>query len=38
VRRTNQAFWNQSDVFNEAYRDDAPVEHGLFDYNRLENR
>ena len=38
VRRTNPAFWNQSDVFNAAYRDDAPIEHGLFDYNRFENR
>jgi hypothetical protein len=38
VRRTNPAFWNQGDVFHAAYRDDAPVEHGLFDYNRLENR
>ena len=38
VRRTSPAFWNQSDVFHAAYRDDAPVEHGLFDYNRFENR
>jgi hypothetical protein len=38
VRRTNPAFWNQGDVFHAAYRDDAPVEHGLFDYSRLENR
>jgi len=38
VRRTNPGFWNQSDVFHAAYRDDAPVEHGLFDFNRFENR
>jgi len=38
VRRTNPEFWAQSDVFLAAYRNDAPIEYGLFDYNRLENR
>ena len=38
VRRTNPNFWRQSDAFHAAYRTDAPVEYGLFDYNRLENR
>ena len=38
VRRTSPKFWQQSDAFHAAYQKDAPVEHGLFDYNRLENR
>ncbi len=38
VRRTSPDFWRQSDAFHAAYRADAPVEYGLFDYNRLENR
>ena len=38
VRRTNPGFWNQSDVFHAAYRNDAPVGHGVFDYSRFENR
>ena len=38
VRRTSPNFWQQSDAFHAAYAIDAPVEYGLFDYNRLENR
>ena len=38
VRRTNPAFWAQSDAVHAAYRQHAPAEAALFDYNRLENR
>jgi len=38
VRRTHLGFWQQSDDFHAAFEHDAPVEYGLFDYNRLENR
>jgi hypothetical protein len=38
VRRTSAEFWQQSDAFHAAYQQDAPVEYGLFDYSRLENR
>ena len=38
VRRTSPEFWQQSDAFHAAYQRDAPVEYGLFDYSRLENR
>lgn len=38
VRRTSPDFWQQGDTFHAAYKKDAPVEYGLFDYNRLENR
>jgi len=30
--------WKQSDAFHAAYQQDAPVEYGLFDFSRLENR
>jgi hypothetical protein len=38
VRRTSSEFWQQSDAFHAAYQQDEPVEYGLFDYSRLENR
>lgn len=38
VRRTGQDFWPHSDRLHEAYRRTTPIEAGLFDYNRLENR
>jgi len=38
IRRTSPEFWSQSDAFMAAYQKDAPIEYGLFDYNRLENR
>jgi hypothetical protein len=38
VRRTSPDFWPHSDQMHQAYRQVAPIESGLFDYNRLENR
>ncbi len=38
VRRTNPAFWAHSDAAHTAYRQNAPAEAALFDFNRLENR
>ncbi len=38
VRRTNPQFWAASDALHEAYVKWAPLEAGLFDYNRLQNR
>jgi len=38
IRRTSPAFWAASDALHEAYRASAPLEAGLLDYNRLENR
>lgn len=38
IRRTDPRFWAHSDALHEAYRRLAPVEAGLFDYNRFENR
>ena len=38
VRRTSPKFWQQSDAFHAAFEQTAPVEYGLFDYHRLENR
>ena len=38
VRRTNPDFWRHSDQLHRASDARAPVEAGLFDYNRLENR
>jgi Fatty acid cis/trans isomerase (CTI) len=38
VRRTSQDFWPHSDGVHEAYRRIDPIEAGLLDYNRLENR
>jgi hypothetical protein len=38
VRRTNPDFWRLSDQLNAAYRTRMPLEAGLLDYNRLENR
>lgn len=38
VRRTSPEFWPTSDALNEAYAKWAPLEAGLFDLNRLENR
>ena len=36
VLRTSPAFWTYSDRISEAYARQAPIEGGLFDYNRLE--
>ena len=38
LRRTNLQFWAASDALHEAYGAWAPLEAGLFDYNRLQNR
>jgi hypothetical protein len=38
VRRTDARFWSHSDALHSAYRRSAPVEAGLFDYSRFENR
>ena len=38
IRRTDERFWAHSDALNAAYREWAPREAGLFDYNRFENR
>jgi len=38
VRRTSPDFWRQGDAFHAAFEIDSPIEYGLFDYNRLENR
>jgi hypothetical protein len=38
VRRTDQNFWSFSDSIHEWYLQNSPVEAGLLDYNRIENR
>jgi hypothetical protein len=38
VRRTDSRFWQLSDSLHQQYREIAPVEAGLFDLNRYENR
>ncbi len=38
IRRTNPEFWSNSDTFHLAYRQQYPLESGVLDYNRLENR
>ena len=38
LRRTNPQFWAASDELHDAYGAWAPLEAGLLDYNRLQNR
>ena len=38
IRRTDRKFWAQSDMIHAAYKSLSPVEAGLFDFNRYENR
>jgi hypothetical protein len=38
IRRTNSDFWAHSDAFLQGYKKLSPLEYGLLDYNRLENR
>jgi hypothetical protein len=38
IRRTSPRFWAASDEMIDAYSAWAPIEAGLFDYGRLENR
>lgn len=38
VRRTDARFWQLSDRIHDAYGELAPLESGLFDFNRLDGR
>jgi hypothetical protein len=38
IRRTNPSFWEHADALYSEYRKTYPIEAGLFDFNRLENR
>ncbi|WP_236102264.1 fatty acid cis/trans isomerase [Methylotetracoccus oryzae] len=38
VRRTHPDFWAHSDALHQISRTQTPIEAGLFDYNRFENR
>ena len=38
VRRTAPWFWKMSDSFHDYYQKSAPIEAGVFDLNRYENR
>ncbi|MCL9779902.1 fatty acid cis/trans isomerase [Vibrio sp. S4M6] len=38
IRRTSPEFWSFSDQIHQWYRQDQPIEFGLLDYNRFENR
>ncbi|MCM2679721.1 fatty acid cis/trans isomerase [Echinimonas agarilytica] len=38
VRRTTSDFWQFSDQLHQQYRINQPIEAGLFDFNRLQNR
>ncbi|MDO6499288.1 fatty acid cis/trans isomerase [Photobacterium sanguinicancri] len=38
IRRTNPEFWPFSDTLNQVYQANYPIESGLLDYNRVENR
>jgi hypothetical protein len=38
IRRTDARFWQHSDSLHAAYRKGWPIEAGLFDYARYENR
>ena len=38
VRRTHPQFWQYSDILHDVAQAYRGVEHGMFDYNRLENR
>jgi hypothetical protein len=38
TRRTDPEFWKVSDLLHETYKVQQPIQYGLFDYNRLENR
>jgi hypothetical protein len=38
IRRTSADFWAASDALMDAYKRWSPIEAGLFDYGRLENR
>ncbi|OMH28472.1 fatty acid cis/trans isomerase [Motiliproteus sp. MSK22-1] len=38
IRRTHEKFWQHSDELHQFYNKQSPVEYGVLDYNRLENR
>jgi len=38
IRRSDPDFWKHSDAIQAAYQNASPIEAGLFDYNRLENK
>ena len=38
VRRSSPKFWSFSDRVHRWYQKDQPIEFGLLDYNRFENR
>jgi len=38
VRRTDLTFWQENDLMHSAARVQSPVEYGIFDLNRYENR
>lgn len=38
IRRSNSEFWSFSDSVHHWYKQDQPIEFGLLDYNRFENR
>ncbi|MDD5273467.1 MAG: fatty acid cis/trans isomerase, partial [Methylovulum sp.] len=38
IRRTNPQFWSHTDMLHAAYYKSFPIEAGLFDFNRFENR
>jgi hypothetical protein len=38
VRRTDPIFWKHSDALHAAWRREAPVEYGVLDFGRVENR
>jgi hypothetical protein len=38
IRRSNPRFWQSADWFNAKYRHDQPVQAGVFDLNRYQNR
>lgn len=38
IRRTHPRFWSHADTLHAVYRKTYPVEAGLFDFNRFENR
>ena len=38
IRRTHEQFWSFSDEVHEWYKIHQPMDYGLLDYNRLENR
>jgi hypothetical protein len=38
LRRTNSAFWDLADWFNDQYLREEPVRAGVFDLNRYQNR